>query len=203
MASPDEVERDAPRPLKGRKVALGLDLGTRCGYACTVFTPGKPFDLDRSGCLYIGQWDLSAGDYDSGAIRFVRLRQMLAALNPDIVFYEEPRFSPPAGLSARGVAAVLGRAMTSAEFLGGLKTTLCTWCEEARVPCLAYPIGSIKKFATGKGNAGKPEMIAAANAHVRPQPPLEAEGYEQTGADNMADATWALLLGLSEHALGA
>src|SRR4051812_7865055 len=83
---------DAVPGRAGRKLALGLDPGTTTGYALALFEPGRPFDLART-FVAMGQWDLSAGPFDSGAIRFVRLRQFLAILQPSLVFYEEPRFT--------------------------------------------------------------------------------------------------------------
>jgi len=58
------------------------------------------------------------------------------------------------------------------------------YCEENDIEYRGYSAGEIKKFATGKGNSGKPAMIAAAQ---------EKLGY--TGEDdNEADALWILEL---------
>jgi hypothetical protein len=191
--------RRVARPGPHSQVALGLDLGTNCGYCYTYFRPGRAFDVEQA--FYgIGQWDLSAGNYDSGAIRFVRLRQFLTVLAPRVVFYEESKFTPAVGLGRAGVGAVLGRAMTSAEFLGALKSNLCAWAEESGVPCLAYPIGQIKRHATGRGVADKTEMIKACNMKFGTT--LDFETYQTTGVDNMADAAFVLTLGMSEHAAG-
>jgi hypothetical protein len=179
------------------RLALGLDLGTTTGYSFTRYQPDRPFDL-RSAFVVMGQWDLAAGPYDSGAIRFARLYQFLDILQPDLIAYEEPRFTPSEPVHKVNVAAVLGRAMTSVEFLGGLKTTTCLWAERNGVACQAYPIGRIKKRATGRGNAGKPEMIAAANSLFGVG--LEVAGYETSGVDNIADSAIVLLLGLEDYA---
>jgi len=62
------------------RLALGLDLGTSAGYAFTYYDPGRTFD-PRTAFVAMGQWDLSAGAYDSGAIRFALL--------------DRPRTGPP------------------------------------------------------------------------------------------------------------
>lgn len=57
---------------------------------------------------------------------------------------------------------------------------------EAGVPYVDVPPSSLKKYATGKGNANKGEMLAAA---------IRRLGYE--GADdNEADALWLRAMGL-------
>ena len=63
--------------------------------------------------------------------------------------------------------------------------TLTTWCEHQNIAYLGVPVGTIKKHATGKGNAGKTEVIAA----------MRALGHPVTD-DNEADALallhWAI-----------
>jgi Holliday junction resolvasome RuvABC endonuclease subunit len=92
---------------------------------------------------------------------------------------------------------IVARVATAAELLGGFKITLTTWCEEHEVPAVGYPIGTIKKHATGKGNAGKPAMIAAANKHFGVE--LDPSDYEQTGADNIADAMWICDMAINQY----
>jgi hypothetical protein len=56
------------------------------------------------------------------------------------------------------------------------------------VPVLdGVTVATIKKFGTGKGNAGKPAMIEAT---VRRLPQ-----YETGGDDNLCDAVWAMAIG--------
>ena len=63
--------------------------------------------------------------------------------------------------------------------------TLTSWAEMRGVPYEGVPVGTIKRFATGKGNANKDAMIAAARAR----------GFSPAD-DNEADAIailfWAL-----------
>ncbi|MFM7256119.1 MAG: hypothetical protein ACKO3C_10850, partial [Betaproteobacteria bacterium] len=62
------------------------------------------------------------------------------------------------------------------------------WCEHHSIPYKGVPVGPIKKHATGKGNAGKAEIITAA----------KARGFDPVG-DNHADALalldWAMAQG--------
>jgi hypothetical protein len=65
---------------------------------------------------------------------------------------------------------------------GGLMATLTSWAELRGVPYQGTPVGTIKRHATGKGNAPKAAMIAAARAR----------GFSPAD-DNEADAIAILL----------
>jgi len=54
-------------------------------------------------------------------------------------------------------------------------------CEERETPYMGIPVGTVKKLATGKGNANKAAMVAAA-----------ARRWALADAvdDNEADALW-------------
>ena len=66
--------------------------------------------------------------------------------------------------------------MDAAHVYGGLMATLTAWCEHHSIAYEGIPVGTIKKFATGRGNAGKPEMIdAAVTAGFRPKDDNEAD----------------------------
>lgn len=52
----------------------------------------------------------------------------------------------------------------AAHIYGGLMATLTSWCEEKKIPYAGISVGTIKKHATGKGNANKERMIEAAKA---------------------------------------
>ncbi|MGB3624235.1 MAG: hypothetical protein WA989_00305, partial [Henriciella sp.] len=68
---------------------------------------------------------------------------------------------------------------------GGWLAILEVWCEQNSVAYQGVPVGTIKRHATGKGNAPKEAMIAAARAR----------GFSPAD-DNEADAIailiWAL-----------
>jgi hypothetical protein len=183
----------------GLKLALGLDLGSLCGYAFTYFQPGQPYEIGKY-TLGIGQWDLSAGNYDSGAIRFVRLRQFLTVTRPDLLLFEEVRYTPVETPNRINVHAIVARSALPTEWFGALKATVGTWCEEHNVPCQGIPIGAIKKRATGLGNANKVAVIDACNSLFGSE--LDPEGYESSGVDNVADACFCLLLGMEGYSQG-
>ena len=73
----------------------------------------------------------------------------------------------------------------AAHAYGGFMGHLTAWCESHNIPYQGVPVGTIKKHATGKGNAGKDEMILA----------VRQRGHSP-GDDNEADALailhWAI-----------
>lgn len=173
------IARAAPQ----HKRFVGLDLGTRCGIAFCDIVPGHPVVQAK---IVMGQWDLSVGDYDTGPLRHIRLKQFLAILQPDLVFFEDVKFvgqTPPPGTTP---TMILARAVKPIEFIGGLKTTLTVWCQERGIPCQGVPIGAIKRWLTGKGIADKEAMLRAANERFGAG--FEIEDYENSGEDNIADA---------------
>ncbi len=142
---------------------LFLDLGSTTGFALRV----GPNTTS-------GIWTLKANRYEGGGMRFLRFRWQLdeMARNVSIKYaaYEEVR-------SHKGVDA--------AHIYGGLMGQLTSFCEEAKIPYEGVPVGSIKKHVTGKGNAGKPEVIAG----------VRKFGFEPID-DNEADAIALMLLKL-------
>lgn len=144
---------------------LAIDLGTKTGWALKV-----------GGATISDTMDLSAGRFQGGGMRYLRFRAWLSevhAKNPiKIVFFEEVR-------AHKGTDA--------AHIYGGLLATLTAFCEEQdpKIPYEGVPVQSIKKAATGKGNAGKPEMMAA----------VRKLGFAPID-DNEADAIALLLMKL-------
>lgn len=181
--------------IAGSKTILGLDLGTSCGYAYCFVNKDNIFKPK----IYAGQLDLSAGPYDSGAIRFIKLRQFLAVIKPDLVAFEDVRYTPP-NTGFQSVGAVIARAATACEWFGALKATMATWCEAQGIPSTGIPIGTIKKRATGKGNANKADIISACNKEFGMD--FEVDGYENSGVDNIADAVYVCSILLEQYGLG-
>lgn len=138
---------------------LSLDLGTRTGYA--VSSVGPP---------HFGTLDLRPRRFEGGGMRYLRFRHQLAELLPgvDLVVYEEVRRH-------------LGT--DAAHVYGGLVAVLTEECERREIPYEAVPVGTIKRHATGKGNADKAAMVEAA---CRRWP------GEQITSDDEADALWLL-----------
>lgn len=179
------------------KRALGVDLGTNCGIAFCDFIPGQPLE---NVIIYLDQWDLSIGTYDSTALRHIRLRQFLQVLQPDLIGFEDVKVDVPLDQFQGKLGALVARVVPTAEFLGTLKITLATWAEVHQVPLQGLAIAQIKKFATGKGNAGKEAMIEACNEALGVD--LAVEDYEKTGADNIADAAHILRMMLETYSEG-
>lgn len=121
---------------------LGIDPGTKCGWAV----------LEGNTVMASGVWHLAPKRHEGGGMRYVRLRVYLediAGLQVDAVAYEEVR-------RHMGVDA--------AHVYGGIVAVVQSWCEQGQLPYQAIPVGTIKKLATGKGNANKDAMVEAANA---------------------------------------
>lgn len=194
---PEQFGKSIERKDPKAKLVLGLDMASNCGMAYAFWRPGQPAVVQPEHC---GQWDLSAGPYDSGAIRFVRMRRFLEYMKPDLVAYELVKYTPAEKLTKYNAGAIMARAATSCTFFGALSATVSTWCEENDIPCIGFDIGRIKKRATGKGNANKVQMIQSCNEHFNIG--LDPEGYESTGADNVADAVWVAVLALEDYAPG-
>ena len=100
-------------------------------------------------------------------MRYLRFKRWLSELHQAVgdihaVYFEEVRRH--AGVDA-------------AHVYGGLLATLTSWCEHHNIPYQGVPVGTIKKHATGKGNAGKTEVIAA----------MCSRGHDVVD-DNQADA---------------
>ena len=79
----------------------------------------------------------------------------------------------------------------AAHVYGGLLATLTAWCEHHQIPYQGVPVGTIKKHATGRGNASKDEMIAA----------MRALGHAVTD-DNEADALAILHWAIAQNDAG-
>lgn len=120
---------------------LALDLGTNTGFACGA----KPESIMSS------TWGLKPSRYDGGGMRFVKFRAKLDEL------YNATKF---AQVYFEEVRRHLGT--DAAHIYGGLMATLQTWCEERQIPYAGVPVGTIKKFWAGSGNAKKDVMIAKA-----------------------------------------
>ena len=151
------------------KTILALDLGTTTGWALR----------DPAGSITHGFASFKPQRFEGGGMRFLRFKRWLTEIKGttdngiDAVYFEEVR-------RHLGVDA--------AHVYGGLMATLTAWCEHHQIPYQGVPVGTIKKHATGKGNAGKAEMIAAA----------KARGFDPVD-DNHADALalldWAMAQG--------
>jgi Holliday junction resolvasome RuvABC endonuclease subunit len=148
-----------------RTTILALDLGTTTGWAL----------LHLDGTITSGTAHFKPQRFEGGGMRFLRFKRWLAELlsssgHINAVFFEEVRRH--AGVDA-------------AHAYGGFMGHLTAWCEQHNIPYQGVPVGTIKKHATGKGNAGKDEMIAS----VRQRGHAPADDNE---ADALALLHWAV-----------
>lgn len=144
------------------KATLSLDLGTITGWA-----------LDADGRITSGTVSFRTGRFEGGGMRYLRfgnwLGEMLRLSPIHAVHFEEVRRHA---------------ATDAAHVYGGLMATLTAWCEREGIPYQGVPVGTIKRHATGKGNAGKDAVISA----------IEARGFspaDDNEADAIALALWA------------
>ena len=155
--------------LMSERKVIGLDLGTKTGYAVT--NGSKPVRA------LSGVANFAPARHEGGGMRFLRFRKWLRDLVADsentVLFYEE-------------VARHTGT--TAAHVYGGLLGVLTEFCEANGIPYRGLPVGTIKKHATGKGNANKNDMLARANTVFGPG----------ITSEDQADALWVLDLGLKE-----
>ena len=144
---------------------LALDLGTSTGWAMSL----------SDGGIVSGTVSFRPSRYDGGGMRYVRFRAWLDGVaddTPDIttIHFEEVR---------RHLST------DSAHVHGGLLATLTAWCEQRSIAYQGVPVGTIKRFITGRGNADKAAVIDA----------IRARGYcpaDDNEADAVAILLWAL-----------
>ncbi len=150
-----------PDPKTGTKEkklkVLSLDLATRTGWAAN--------DGKRCGLM---TFDLKRGE--SPGMRFLRCRAWLKEMYAlfgglDLIVYEQAHH--------RGGAATV--------CCVGLVTEVQAFAANHNIELMPVHTATLKKFATGKGNAGKSEMIKAA----------ENRGWKVSD-DNEADAVLLL-----------
>lgn len=145
---------------------LALDLGTVTGWALR----------GPDGHITSGTQSFKPARFEGGGMRYLRFRQWLTELKSTTdgigaIYFEEVR-------QHLGVDA--------AHAYGGFLATLTAWCEHHQIPYCGVPVSSIKKHATGKGNAGKDAVLNA----------MRAAGHRPAD-DNEADALALLNLSLS------
>ena len=161
-SAPEHAPAPASAPGDTARAILALDLGTTTG--CAMRCP--------DGVVISGAASFRPSRYDGGGMRYLRFRGWLDELRRYAggiapIHFEEVRRH--AGVDA-------------AHIYGGFLATLTGWCEHRAIPYQGVPVGTIKKFIAGKGNAGKAEVIAA----------VRARGFAPAD-DNEADAIAILL----------
>ncbi len=144
---------------------LALDLGTQTGWA--LATP--------QGSITSGSQSFKPQRFEGGGMRFLRFKRWLADIRQcadpiSLVVFEEVRRH--AGVDA-------------AHAYGGFLGHLTAWCEHHQIPYQGVPVGTIKRHATGKGNASKEEVVASVRM-------LGHQPADDNEADALAILHWAL-----------
>lgn len=170
-ASLNPVNPSAPAVAANACVVLALDLGQNTGWALR----------QRHGRITSGTQGFKPGRFEGGGMPMLRFAAWLDELHASVgpigmVFFEEVR-------AHKGTAA----AHTYGAFLG----QLTAWCETRGAGYTGVPVATIKRHATGKGNAGKDLVIAA----------MRALGYAPAD-DNEADALAILHWAMAQAVLG-
>ena len=150
---------------QGQLVMLSLDLGTKTGWAVRL--------ADRT--VTSGVAEFKNDRWQGGGMRFLRFKQWLTEIKQmagglDVVFFEEVR---------RHVG------VDAAHAYGGFLAHVTAWCEHHEIPYEAVPVGTIKRHATGKGNANKDAVIAAVRN-------LGFDPADDNEADALAILDWAM-----------
>lgn len=148
---------------------IGIDIADKCGWAV--------FDGDEHQGS--GVWDFSDPKrWHGGGMCFLKFRNNLSELayktRPDAIYFEEVR---------RHLGSDAARKYY------GYVGNLMAWCEKMEIPFQSVPVATIKIAATGKGNASKDDMLAAAREHW---PGVLVED------DNQADAMWCGVCGIMD-----
>ncbi|NOX73476.1 MAG: crossover junction endodeoxyribonuclease RuvC [Alphaproteobacteria bacterium] len=156
------------RTLGSAKTVLALDLGTTTGWALR----------SADSLITSGTASFKPNRYDGGGMRYLRFQNWLSEM--------DRLMGPIATIHYEEVRRHIGT--DASHVYGGLMAVLTAWAEMRGVPYQGVPVGTIKKSATGKGNASKQAMIDAARAR----------GFDPKD-DNEADAIailfWAIETG--------
>lgn len=147
---------------------LAIDPGSQCGFAV----------IGPRGIEVSGVWQLAPGRGESPGARYLRLRARLQEVKeafPDLrlVAYEQAH--------QRGGAAT--------EYAVGCSTHIQSWCAEHRIDHASFHSATIKKWATGKGNAGKDELIRIGRLKFSPV----------TQTSDEVDALWIASLAWDQY----
>ena len=94
-------------------------------------------------------------------MRFVRVRKYLTELLETVSLAQRGAKCQEVVVGYEEVAR--HRGVAAAHVYGGIIAVIQSVCEEQSVPYMGIPVGTVKRCATGKGNASKDQMIAAAN----------------------------------------
>jgi hypothetical protein len=151
-----------------RSTILALDLGSSTGWALR----------GADGAITSGVQQFRPNRFEGGGMAFLRFNHWLSELAESsgpitAVFFEE----------VRAHAGTL-----AAHVYGGFLAHLEAWAEFRDVPYQGVPVGTIKRYIAGKGNADKRAVINA----------VKARGFAPAD-DNEADAIAILLWAIENY----
>ena len=153
------------QPKNPNLCTLCLDLGTTTGWAL----------ISQDGMITSGRIHLKQDRWQGGGMRYLRFKSWLSEIHQhagaiDQVYFEEVRRH-------------LGT--DAAHVYGGFMAMLTAWCEHQQIPYEGIPVGTIKRFITGKGNANKRAVIDAVKN-------LGFQPADDNEADALALLHWAM-----------
>jgi Holliday junction resolvasome RuvABC endonuclease subunit len=151
-----------------KPILLSLDL---CTSTCWAIR-------NEYGRIVSGTASFKPRRFEGGGMRYLRFERWLNETRNvsgkiDAVYFEEVR---------RHIG------VDAAHAYGGFLAQLTAWCEHHSIPYEGVPVGTIKGFITGKGNASKDQVIAA----------VQALGHKPED-DNEADALALLHFAIEQH----
>ena len=147
--------------IEGRLEVLALDPGSQCGFA--LGTEGGP--------AVSGVWHLAPARGESPGMRYLKLRSRLDSillLYPHLMLVAYER-SFQRGQAAREIHH---------KFVGELES----WCATHKIEHTYVYASTLKKHATGKGNATKAMMVTSGRRRWTPT----------TDSEDEMDALWIL-----------
>src|SRR5512132_575484 len=150
-------------------VILALDLGQRTGWAMR----------SRDGAIASSVQEFRPGRFEGGGMIWLRFRAWLQEVDETsggvgVVVFEEVRRHLGTG---------------AAHVFGGYPAHLTAWAEANRIPYQGVPVGTIKRYVTGKGNADKAAVIEAVCR-------LGFNPSDDNEADALALLHWAIAQGI-------
>lgn len=135
-------------PVHGAPVLLALDLGTTTGWALQSV----------GGLITSGTVSFRPSRYDGGGMRYLRFRSWLEQLTADA--------GPITAIPFEEVRRHAGT--DAAHVYGGLMATITAWAELRGVTYEGAPVGTIKRHATGKGDADNGDDRRGACGRLHP-----------------------------------
>ena len=164
----------ASSPMKS---ILSLDLGTTTGWALR----------SRDGSIVSGSQSFKPQRFEGGGMRYLRFVRWLSEVAvPDETEEGQVKRVNDTLLDQIVFEEVRSHAgVDAAHAYGGFMSHLTSFAERHAIPYEGVPVGTIKKHATGKGNANKLMMITAMQA-------LGHNPVDDNEADALALLRWAI-----------